>query len=80
MGENSCNSGFRLGNRPKEQKGFISVPSWEPYGNTEHPKLEGNHKDSQVQLLAPERTTQNSNSVFESIAQTLMVHSGSLEL
>jgi len=36
---------------------------------TEYPKLEGVHKDYQVHLLSPQRTTQNSNSMSEIILQ-----------
>ena len=36
----------------------------------EHPTLEGPHKDHGVQLLAPHRTTQNSNPTSKNVAQT----------
>lgn len=36
---------------------------------TEHPELEGNHKDYQFQPLSAQRTSQNSNHISESIVQ-----------
>jgi len=38
---------------------------------SEHPKIEGTHKDHQVQLQAPHSTNQNSNPISESSVQTL---------
>lgn len=38
----------------------------------DYPKLEGTHKDHRVQLLAPHRTTQKSNSMCESAVQILL--------
>lgn len=35
-------------------------------------ELEETHKDHQIQVLAPQRTTQNSNRVSESIVQMLL--------
>ena len=38
----------------------------------EYPKLEGTHKDHQVQLLAPHKTTQKSGHKSGSLVQTLL--------
>ena len=38
----------------------------------EYPELEGTHKDHQVQLLASQRTTQNSNTMSESTVLILL--------
>ena len=46
---------------------FWPSMSTERYRVIENPKLEGTHKDHRVQLLAPYRTTQNSDHTTESI-------------
>ena len=38
----------------------------------EYPKSEEAHKDHRVQLLAPQKTTQKSDPVSESVAQMLL--------
>lgn len=38
----------------------------------EYPELEGTHTDNGAQSLAPDSTTQNSNSEFESSVQTVL--------
>ena len=40
----------------------------------EYPKSEEAHKDHRVQLLAPQKTTQKSDHVSESVAQMLLEH------
>ena len=43
----------------------------------EHPELEGTHKDHQVQSQVPHSTTQNPNSVSETILSKCFLNSGS---